>query len=163
MKDDNVTSIVLYGIGGQGNVKASEVCGLAALLSGYHVKKTEVHGMSQRGGSVESYIRFGKKVFSPLPADGTVDILICLHEEEYPRLIHQLKKDGIDLFPYLAKAKEAVGEQKLFLNTFMLGVLSAFLPIKTEHWLNALNQTFKYAQEENKNFFLKGKHSGEQK
>ncbi|MBF0523238.1 MAG: 2-oxoacid:acceptor oxidoreductase family protein [Candidatus Omnitrophica bacterium] len=163
MKDQKPLSIVFYGIGGQGVLKAAEVLGWAALFAGYHVKKTEVHGMSQRGGSVESYIRFGKRVYSPLPEEQGVDILVCLHEEEYERLKHQLKKGGKDLFSYLAEAHQSVGEQKIFLNTFMLGVLSAFLPIKIDDWLKALQHVFKRAEEENKNFFLKGRQKGEAK
>ncbi len=155
---NNPISVVFYGNGGQGVVTASEVLSWAALYANYHVKKTEVHGMSQRGGSVESYIRFGKEVFSPLPVE--VDMLVCLHEEEYPRLKPQLKKSGIDLFNYLTQAKQVVGEQKIFVNTFMLGVVSAYLPIAEKHWLEALNKVFKYSQAENKNFFLKGREKG---
>ena len=72
------TNILFYGIGGQGVLSAAEVCALAALNDGYHVKKSEVKGMAQRGGSVESYVRFGEHVISPLPEQGQVDILVCL-------------------------------------------------------------------------------------
>ncbi len=153
-------SICFYGIGGQGVLTAAEVCGWAFLAAGYHVKKTEVHGMAQRGGSVESYIRFGQKVQSPLPLDGAVDILVCLHEEEYPRLKDQLKKGGTDLFPFLEKAKQTVGEEKIFLNTFMLGVLSAHVPLEQHDWFEALDKIFKRRQDDNKKYFLKGYNVG---
>lgn len=160
-KIQETQSICFYGIGGQGVLTAAEVCGWALLSAGYHVKKTEVHGMAQRGGSVESYIRFGKSVQSPLPLDGGVDILVCLHEEEYPRLKDQMKKGGADLFPFLATAREAIGEEKIFLNTFMLGVLSAHVPIEEKHWFTALDQIFKRKQDENRKYFLKGRKAGE--
>ena len=63
------TTILFYGIGGQGVLAAAEICARAALIEGHDVKKTEVHGMAQRGGSVESFVRFGTKVLSPLPPD----------------------------------------------------------------------------------------------
>ncbi len=164
MKDLGRTqSVCFYGVGGQGVLTAAEVAGWAALVAGYHVKKTEVHGMAQRGGSVESYVRFGRKVVSPLPVDGFVDVLICLHEEEHPRLKDQLRPGGIDLFPFLACAREAVGEQKIFLNAFMLGVLSTRLAIGVDCWTQALDHVFRRRQEENRAFFFKGRECGGQR
>lgn len=151
------TNILFYGIGGQGVLSASEVCALAALNDGYHVKKSEVKGMAQRGGSVESYVRFGSRVISPLPEKGHVDILVCLHETEHLRLLSELKKNGVDLFSFLTKAHEAVGEQKVFLNTFMLGVVSSFLPIKENSWLKAIEDTFSRQPEKNRDYFLQGR------
>ena len=60
MKKQNEYNVTFGGIGGQGIIKASELVGWAAMYEGFHVKKSEVHGMSQRGGSVESHVRFGK-------------------------------------------------------------------------------------------------------
>ena len=159
-KKDKITNIVFYGIGGQGVVTVAEVCGCAAMLAGFHVKKTEVHGMAQRGGSVESYIRFGKKVFSPLPPFKEVDYLICLHPEEYPRLKGELKKGGVDLFSYLKVGEEAVGEKRMFLNTFLLGVLSAHLSIPESCWEEAIQKILTKSIEENKMFFSKGRATG---
>ncbi|MDD4956295.1 MAG: 2-oxoacid:acceptor oxidoreductase family protein [Candidatus Omnitrophica bacterium] len=150
-------NVLFYGIGGQGVLTAAEVCALAAMLDGYHVKKSEVKGMAQRGGSVESYVRFGSRVYSPLPLPGESDVIVCLHEEEYARMKDQLKPQGVDLFPYLAEAAEAVGDKKLFLNTYMLGVLSSFLDIKESSWLEALARKFKKEREQNRVFFLKGR------
>jgi len=76
---DQAFSITFGGVGGQGILKASEICGWAAMYAGYHVKKSEVHGMAQRGGSVESHLRFGKKVYSPLIPAGSADFLVCFH------------------------------------------------------------------------------------
>jgi indolepyruvate ferredoxin oxidoreductase beta subunit len=157
MKNNKVWNITFGGIGGQGVLKASEICGWAAMLAGYHVKKSEVHGMAQRGGSVESHLRFGKKVYSPLVAAGQADYLVCFHQEEHERLKTFLKKDGVDLAGYLEKAKTEI-ENPMHLNTFLVGVLSGFLPIKEQYWMDALDAAFKKEiAEENKQIFLKGR------
>ena len=126
---DKTYNITFGGTGGQGILKAAEICGWAAMYAGYHVKKSEVHGMAQRGGSVESHVRFGKKVFSPMVQQGGADILLCFHPEEHDRLKAFLKADGKDLIEYLEKAKTAI-ENPRHLNVFLVGVLSAYLPIK---------------------------------
>ncbi|MDD4295169.1 MAG: 2-oxoacid:acceptor oxidoreductase family protein [Candidatus Omnitrophica bacterium] len=150
-------TILFYGIGGQGVLTASEICALACMNEGFHVKKSEVKGMAQRGGSVESYVRFGKNVYAPLPEDETTDILVCLSTEEYLRMKNQLKATGKDLFSYLDSADKAVGDRKIFINTYILGALSVFLPVKEENWLKALDDKLKKAKEENKQFFLMGR------
>jgi len=155
-------SVLFYGIGGQGILTAAEILALAAVADGYHVKKSEVKGMSQRGGSVESYVRFGKPcVYSPLALDKDIDVIICLHASEYPRLKDELKPGGVDLFPYLKKAHAAIGNKRILLNTYILGVLSSFLDITEKSWLEALNRKLKNGQEENKAIFLKGRTEGE--
>ena len=154
---DKTYNITFGGTGGQGIIKAAEICGWAAMLAGFHVKKSEVHGMAQRGGSVESHIRFGKKVYSPVVAAGTADVLVCFHPEEHERLKAFLRPDGIDLNDYLEKAKSVI-ENPRHMNVFLVGVLSAFLPVKTEFWLKAIESTFKQKYvEENKGVFLKGR------
>jgi len=70
-----VTNILLVGVGGQGILLASEILAEAFMLAGFDVKKSEIHGMSQRGGSVVSHVRFGEKVFSPVVPEGEGDIL----------------------------------------------------------------------------------------
>ncbi|MHC4855798.1 MAG: 2-oxoacid:acceptor oxidoreductase family protein, partial [Planctomycetota bacterium] len=94
MKKQTEYNITFGGIGGQGIIKASELVGWAAMYDGYHVKKSEVHGMSQRGGSVESHVRFGKKIFSPLIAMGEADFFLCFQGDEHYRLKPFLKEDG---------------------------------------------------------------------
>jgi len=155
--------VLFYGIGGQGVLSASEVCARAALHDGFHVKKSEVKGMAQRGGSVESYVRFGQCVLSPLPGEGQADILVCLYESEYPRLQSELKKGGADLFSYLGRAHQAVGTKKIFLNTYMLGVVSSFLPINEASWLKAIDDIFKREQTQNKEYFFQGRREGARK
>lgn len=133
------TSILFCGIGGQGILKAADVTGWAALFSGYHTKTAEVHGMSQRGGSVESYVRFGTKVFSPLIPKQAVDFLVPLNEEEQKRFTDMLGPQSIDLLPYLIEGRKKI-TNVYFLNTYMLGVLSAHLSIPEAHWLKALEK-----------------------
>lgn len=135
-------NIVLGGIGGQGILKASEICGWAALYEGYHVKKSEVHGMAQRGGSVESHLRFGRRVFSPLVSRAGADFLLCFHEEEHPRLKPYLRKGGRDLLRYLDAARKLVAQEPRALNTAMVGVLSRELAIGEAAWEKALETVF---------------------
>lgn len=87
-------NIFLAGVGGQGILLASEVLGEAFLRGGYDVKKSEVHGMAQRGGAVTTHLRFGPKVFSPLIEPGTADLLIAFEKMEALRFIHYLAPDG---------------------------------------------------------------------
>jgi indolepyruvate ferredoxin oxidoreductase, beta subunit len=89
-----VTSICITGVGGQGIILASNIISKLALSAGYDVKKSEVHGMSQRGGSVVSEVRFGEKVYSPIIAEGGADIIMSFEKVETLRAINKLKKDG---------------------------------------------------------------------
>ena len=98
--------------------------------------------MSQRGGSVESHVRFGKKIFSPLIAIGQADFLLCFQGDEHYRLEPFLKKDGIDLMPYLKPALDMVDNPR-HLNTALVGVLAAYLPISNASWQKALKTVFK--------------------
>lgn len=75
-------NIVIVGIGGQGLITLLQVLAEAALLQGYDVKTSELHGLSQRGGSVEVHIRFGKNIFSPLVAQGKAELILALDSKE---------------------------------------------------------------------------------
>jgi indolepyruvate ferredoxin oxidoreductase, beta subunit len=88
-------NMLLSGVGGQGVVLASFVLSHVALAEGYDVKQSEVHGMSQRGGSVTSHFRFGDKVWAPLVSPGVADILMAFESLEALRYIHWLKPDGL--------------------------------------------------------------------
>lgn len=90
-----ITNILMAGVGGQGIIMASNILSEALLAAGYDVKKSEVHGMAQRGGSVVSHVRFGEKVYSPLIRKGDVDILYCLELLESLRYTDYLKKDSV--------------------------------------------------------------------
>jgi indolepyruvate ferredoxin oxidoreductase beta subunit len=155
--DNKIYNITFGGIGGQGILKASEICGWAAMLDGWHVKKSEVHGMAQRGGSVESHVRFGRKVYSPLVEAGAADFLLTFHKDEHPRLKTFLRKGGIDLIDQLDKAEAAV-ENPRHINTYLVGVLSSYLPIKEASWLEALRRVFpEKILEENIKVFMAGR------
>jgi len=88
---DAITNILLVGVGGQGILLASEILAEAFMLAGFDVKKSEIHGMSQRGGSVVSHVRFGKKVFSPVVPEGEGDILFGFELLETSRYLHLLR------------------------------------------------------------------------
>lgn len=88
------TSVMIVGVGGQGSLLASKLLGRLLLDEGYDVKVSEVHGMSQRGGSVVTYVRFGDKVYSPIITEGEADIIISFEKLEAARYARYLKKDG---------------------------------------------------------------------
>lgn len=135
-------NILFVGIGGQGVLKASEIAGLAGMFSGYKVKKSEVHGMSQRGGSVESHLRIGRKIYSPLIPKGAVDFLVGFDHTEAYRARSYLKKDGIDLSKKLDLALKNLKNYRS-LNICFLGILSWYLPIKEKNWLRAIRAGIK--------------------
>ena len=88
------TSIMIVGVGGQGTLLASKLLGNVLLSQGYDVKVSEVHGMSQRGGSVVTYVRFGEKVYSPVVDLGEADYILSFELLESARWIGYLKKGG---------------------------------------------------------------------
>ena len=88
-------NIMVVGVGGQGTLLTSRIIGKTALNAGWDVKLSEVHGMAQRGGSVVTFVRFGKKVYEPVCEEGSVDILISFERLEALRYAHFLKPDGV--------------------------------------------------------------------
>lgn len=90
-------NIALVGVGGQGTLLASEVISRAAMLAGFDVKKSEVHGMAQRGGSVVSQVRIGEKVYSPLIPEGETDFLVSFELLESLRYADTVREDGVVL------------------------------------------------------------------
>lgn len=89
-----VKSIMIVGVGGQGTLLASRILGNAVISEGYDVKVSEVHGMSQRGGSVVTYVRYGEKVQSPIIEKGCADTVLAFELLEAKRAVPYLKKDG---------------------------------------------------------------------
>ena len=176
----NICNILFVGTGGQGVLSASEVVGWAAMYDGRHVKKSEVHGMAQRGGSVESHLRFNdaapscrgtacrarsvalesrQHVYSPLIPKGKVDFLVSFYKDERDRMKDFLKKGGIDLIDALEAAKKTVADPR-FVNTFILGALSKHLPIAEESWKKAIEHVFKGKRTtENLTVFIQGRNS----
>jgi len=94
MTDNNVTNILMAGVGGQGTLLASEILSEVLMQAGYDVKKAEVHGMAQRGGSVVSHVRFGKKVYSSIIPEGEVDVLFGFELLETYRYLPLVKESG---------------------------------------------------------------------
>ena len=93
-KNKEIKNIIICGVGGQGIILASDVLCRAAFLAGYDVKKSEVHGMAQRGGSVITHVRFGEKVHSPLIEQGTCHYMLAFEKLEALRYTDYLRKDG---------------------------------------------------------------------
>ncbi|MBN1780661.1 indolepyruvate oxidoreductase subunit beta [bacterium] len=91
---EHITNILIAGVGGQGVLLASELLSDAAFLSGSDVKKSEVHGMAQRGGVVTSHVRFGIRVYSPLIPSGQADVLLAFEEAEAKRWMYFVKTEG---------------------------------------------------------------------
>ncbi|MBQ3899042.1 MAG: indolepyruvate oxidoreductase subunit beta [Lachnospiraceae bacterium] len=107
-------NIMIVGVGGQGSLLASKILGHLLLSQGYDVKVSEVHGMSQRGGSVVTYVRYGDKVYSPVIDKGEADFIVSFEILEAARWLEFLKKDGqivtntqqIDPMPVITGAAE---------------------------------------------------------
>ena len=91
---EQVTSILCSGVGGQGVILASDIMAQVFLEAGYDVKKSDIHGMAQRGGSVVSHVRFGKQVYSPLTKQGDADILLSFEILEGLRYLNFMKVSG---------------------------------------------------------------------
>ena len=87
-------NIMIVGVGGQGTLLASRILGNTVVNEGYDVKVSEVHGMSQRGGSVVTYVKFGEKVYSPIIDKGEADIILAFEKLEAYRALPFLKKGG---------------------------------------------------------------------
>lgn len=91
----SVKNILIVGVGGQGTLLASKLLGAAFVEQGYDVKVSEVHGMSQRGGSVVTYVRYGDKVYSSLIEKGEADIVLSFEQLEAARWLPYLKPGGV--------------------------------------------------------------------
>ena len=120
------TNITVSGLGGQGVLKVTDILAEVLFRAGYDVKKSEVHGMSQRGGSVSSEVRYGEEVASPMVPEGESDFLIVLETTQIEVNLHKLKAGGVlittdDVLTDRPKTPKA-------LNTMMLGALSAKMP-----------------------------------
>lgn len=133
---DQVVNVVVAGLGGQGVVKASDILADAAFRHGLDVKKSELHGMSQRGGSVSSDVRFGAKVDSPMIAPGRADFLVAVASDQIEVNRPALKAGGVLISP-----ESLAGMSKLpakSVNVALMGVLSRHLDIPVERWEAAI-------------------------
>ena len=129
-------NIVFAGLGGQGVLKASDIAADAAFRSGFDVKKSEIHGMSQRGGSVSSDVRFGRQVHSPMVPPGEADFLVVIAPDQVEVNRWQLRAGGVLIAP--ASVDQRALANKKTLNVALLGLLSTFVEIPEERWLEAI-------------------------
>lgn len=154
-----IWNVLFCGTGGQGVLTAAEICAIVAMESGYHVKKSEVHGMAQRGGSVESHLRFGSAISAPLIQLGQADYIVCFHEGEGHRMQPYLKKGGVHFLKFLNDPLFQP-DDKRFGNTYYLGLLSAFLPMSEAAWAEALKKQLRRSLPENEQAFTDGRKAG---
>jgi indolepyruvate ferredoxin oxidoreductase, beta subunit len=141
VESNHVTNVVIAGLGGQGVVKASDILAEAAFAAGLDVKKAEIHGMSQRGGSVASDVRFGQRVFSPMVPPGEADFLLVLAEDQVDNSRQCLRQDGVLLVPGAVDA--AALPHRRTLNVALLGALSRHLELAVPHWQEAIRKHLK--------------------
>jgi indolepyruvate ferredoxin oxidoreductase beta subunit len=133
----NVTNVVIAGLGGQGVLTASDMLADAAFRAGFDVKKSELHGMSQRGGSVSSDVRYGEHVLSPMVPAGEADALLVLDPTQVEINRPVLRGDGVLIGPEVIEPGAL--KNKKSLNVALLGALSTVLDIPEEHWLDAIH------------------------
>lgn len=114
MIENNSANILIVGVGGQGVLLASEVISEVAMNAGLDVKKSEIHGMSQRGGVVSSHVKIAPKVFSPTIGEGQVDVLMAFEQAEGLRAVNWMHTDGIAIVSRTQLIPAIVTGSKLF-------------------------------------------------
>ena len=153
---NRVINIVVAGLGGQGVLKASDILTEAAFAAGWDVKKADVHGMSQRGGSVRSDVRFGPRVFSPMVTAGEADFLVVLAPDQVEPHRDVLRPDGTLLTPDSVAAERLPSRRSV--NVALLGTLSRELDIEPRFWEEAIRKNFREnAQDDNLRAFEIGR------
>jgi indolepyruvate ferredoxin oxidoreductase, beta subunit len=189
LREHNVKTVnlLVVGVGGQGVVAASDIIADMALAKGYDVKKSEIHGMSQRGGAVSSFVRYGGHIASPLPYKNDADFIISFEEMEALRwsqysnentkiIVNTLrikpaglmisKQEYPDIRPSLKGRDvyylDGTGESKKIgneriVNSFMIGAFCAFNDFSADDFHKALVKRVKKYTEENMSAFNKGK------
>ncbi len=129
-------NVIIAGLGGQGVIKASDVLSEAAFRAGFEVKKSEIHGMSQRGGSVTSDVRFGPQVLSPMVPPGEADFLVVLAPDQIEVNRGQLRTGGVLIAPELINPAKLVNRKSF--NIALIGALSTHLEISEAIWHAAI-------------------------
>jgi indolepyruvate ferredoxin oxidoreductase beta subunit len=137
---NKVTNVVVAGLGGQGVLRGTDILADVALRAGHDVKKSEIKGMSQRGGSVTGDVRFGSQVFSPMVPVGEADFLVVLEPTQVENTRHTLRQGGVLITPDLVSLDKLPSKKTL--NVALLGALSAHLPMPEELWLDCLRAAF---------------------
>ena len=110
-------NIVICGVGGQGLITLTKILAKAALLEDYEARTSELHGLSQRGGSVETHIRFGQKIYSPLVREGGVNLVIAIETQEALRACHYASKKAGSIFLINEFSAPIVGQKLISLKT----------------------------------------------
>jgi indolepyruvate ferredoxin oxidoreductase beta subunit len=136
-----VVNLVVAGLGGQGVLKASDILAEAAFRAGFDVKKSELHGMSQRGGSVSSDVRFGTEVLSPMVPAGEADFLLVLESTQVEVNRGTLRPGGVMIVPEIVP--DGALRNKKSLNVALLGALSPSLEIPVPAWIDAIHAHLK--------------------
>lgn len=155
-RPNHVVNIIVAGLGGQGVLKASDIVAEAAFRSGHDVKKSEVHGMSQRGGSVASDVRFGERVLSPMVPPGEADFLVVLSADQVDANRAQLRPGGTLIEP--SAVPETLLRNKKSINVALLGVLSRKLEIPEAVWMESIRAVLpEKLHEVNMEAFLTGR------
>lgn len=131
-----VTNIIIAGLGGQGVLKASDIVADAAFRAGLDVKKSDIHGMSQRGGSVSSDVRYGQRVLSPMVPSREADYLVVLDPGQLDNNRPQLRPGGTLIAPDAVDGSRLRSRKTL--NVALLGALSIRLDIPEAAWLDAM-------------------------
>ncbi len=137
-----VTNVLFAGLGGQGIIRASDMLTEAAFRMNFDVKKSELHGMSQRGGSVSSDVRFGTKVWSPMIPYGQADYLLAVSEDQADVCCMYLNADSKIIRPSQLSAEDASSRM---VNIAMLGILNQYLQFPMELWETLIRENFKDA------------------
>ncbi len=165
----NIQSVLFVGVGGDGIITASNIVAEACMLAGYDVKKSEIHGMSQRGGAVSASVRFGDRVYSPTDKLGSVQFMLATEKVEMLRWVRYLNENStvvvndrivpivnqtinemeVDKMIGVVKIKKIIlrkfteDAEKLgnlrLVNTIMLGVLSNFVEINEKYFIDAID------------------------
>ena len=133
-----VVNITVAGLGGQGVLTVTDIIAEVMFRAGFDVKKSEVHGMSQRGGSVSSEVRYGKEVASPMVPEGESDFLIVIEPTQVEVNRHKLKAGGV-LITTDDVPMDKLTNPKAH-NTMMLGALSKHLELADESWLAVIKE-----------------------
>lgn len=164
---DSVTNVVMAGLGGQGVIRAANILAEAAFLAGRDVKQSEIHGMSQRGGSVTSDVRYGEKVLSPMVPTGEADILLILHPTQEENNLYQLKEGGVlvstsailgDGTDLVVLDQDTTPLTTRNFNVGLLGLLSTYLDLPESCWEGAIKKHLpKKVHDENLAAFAYGK------
>lgn len=163
------TNVLMVGVGGQGIIMASNILTKAAMYAGHDAKKSEIHGMSQRGGSVFSHVRFGEKIHSPTISHGEADVLFSLELMETLRWLEYARRDTVIIaseqkinpaevkeYPDGVKAElqkrssnvvlidpkelKASIERSKFANVALLGLLSTRIDLPEEAWRSSIEE-----------------------